>query len=204
MPGLWRIVRPVLAGWKKAIVNRPYGLKEMGSGSYFIRPWRLQGRPNIGIGRRTSILRGSNVCAIDRYDNYTFSPSLWIGDEVYIGPNVFLTAIDRISIGDRCVLSQDVYITDFFHGFGPEDGMIMKQNLKSNGPVTIGDDCFLGYRVAVMPNVTLGDWCIVGVNSVVTHSFPAYSMIAGTPARLIKVYSHELKEWVRPSIPAKD
>jgi acetyltransferase-like isoleucine patch superfamily enzyme len=50
-----------------------------------------------------------------------------------------------------------------------------------------------------MPAVTLGPHCIVGANSVVTRSFPGYVMLGGLPARLIKVYSHELKTWVVPS-----
>ncbi|WP_396275136.1 acyltransferase [Granulicella aggregans] len=73
----------------------------------------------------------------------------------------------------------------------------MRQNLESKGPIVIGDNCFLGYRVAVTPGVTLGEWCVVGANSVVTKSFPPYSMIAGAPARMIKRYSLEERAWVR-------
>jgi acetyltransferase-like isoleucine patch superfamily enzyme len=72
----------------------------------------------------------------------------------------------------------------------------MEQSLISKGPVVIGRSCFLGFRVAVMPGVTLGEHCVVGANSTVTRSFPAYSMIGGSPARILKRYSQTLGRWV--------
>lgn len=71
----------------------------------------------------------------------------------------------------------------------------MEQPLESKGPVRIGARCFLGYRAAVMPGVTLGEHCVVGANSVVTRSFGSFSMVAGSPARLIKVYSAATGKW---------
>lgn len=177
------------------------GLKHLGADSWVIRPRRIQGRKYTEIGSNSVVLSGSNICAIADYEGNTYSPSISIGDHVYIGHHVWITAIGSISIGNGCVFSEHVYVTDFFHGFSPERGLIMQQGLETKGGVCIGANCFLGFRVAVMPGVVLGDWCIVGANSVVTRSFPPYSMIAGSPARLIKVYSHEQRRWVPASQP---
>jgi acetyltransferase-like isoleucine patch superfamily enzyme len=136
--------------------------------------------------------------AIRDYQGKKYGSSISIGNDVYIGRHVFLVAAQGITIADGCVLSEQVYITDENHGYNPLAGPIMQQALESKGPVVIGPNCLLGYRTAVMPGVTLGEWCIIGANSVVTHSFPSFSMIAGAPARLIKVYSHELQDWVKP------
>jgi len=47
-----------------------------------------------------------------------------------------------------------------------------------------------------MSGVTLGEHCVVGANSVVTRSFPAGSMVAGCPAKLVKAFSPEAGDWV--------
>lgn len=136
------------------------------------------------------------MLAISKYAGKKYRGAISVGNGVYIGRHVYLTAAEGISIGDGCVLSEHVYITDLNHGYHPERGPIMLQDIEIKGAVKIGANCFLGYRCVVTSGVTLGDWCIVGANSVVTRSFPAYTMIAGSPARLIKVYSHDLREWV--------
>lgn len=56
----------------------------------------------------------------------------------------------------------------------------------SSKPVKIGKNVWIGEGVSIMPGVTLGDNVIVGANAVVTHSFPADSVIAGCPARVIR------------------
>ena len=127
---------------------------------------------------------------------YSYSPTIRIGDNVYIGSYVNIGAIDCVKIEDGCVLSEYIYITDNLHGMHPDRGPIMEQPLESKGPVHIRCNCFLGFRVSVMPRVTLGEHCIVGANSVVTHSFPAYSMIVGSPAKLIKRSDLETRQWV--------
>ena len=56
----------------------------------------------------------------------------------------------------------------------------------SPGPVSIGDGSWLGIKVAVMPNVSIGKGCVIGANSVVTRDVPDYHIAAGAPARVIK------------------
>jgi acetyltransferase-like isoleucine patch superfamily enzyme len=187
-----------LAATLKHTVRRlfffPRGVR-LGRQSSIGRPWIVEGSSRIHIGERTTILNGPWLSAIEQYAGHSHQPRIEIGDDVYIGHHCCLTAIDAITIASGCVLSEYVYITDFMHGFRPDRGLIMQQPLESKGPVQIGEHTFLGYRVSVMPGVTLGAHCIVGAHSVVTHSFPAYSMIAGSPARLLKVYSPSTETW---------
>jgi phosphonate metabolism protein (transferase hexapeptide repeat family) len=52
--------------------------------------------------------------------------------------------------------------------------------------VTIGHDTWIGHGVVIMPGVTIGNGAVVGSNSVVTKDVPAYAIVAGAPAKLIR------------------
>ena len=188
---MWTLVRHRLRTIKRQLLYRPRGLKELGEGSVILRPRKISGANFVSVGNRTAIHTGSQIYALGEYEGVTYNPKLKIGEDVYIGPHVCLTTCNSLTIGDRCVLSQYVYITDFLHGFSPGSVPIMEQPLESKGPVNIGRGCFIGFRASIMPGVTLGEHCVVGTNSVVTRSFPPYSMIAGCPAEVIKVYCRE-------------
>jgi acetyltransferase-like isoleucine patch superfamily enzyme len=151
----------------------------------------------LSIGKDTAIYPDAYITPLKEWVGLRYTPKIKIGDGVYIGRHAYFAAIDSIEIENGCVLSEYVYITDHAHGFHPESGPIMKQQLESKGPVHIGRNCFLGFRTSIMPGVTLGEHCVVGANSVVTRSFPAYSMVAGCPAVLMKIFSVETGAWVR-------
>lgn len=178
------------------LLQRPGGLAALGALSRIERPRILQGRRHIHIGTATHIKSDGYIAAITNYAGSQYAPRVCIGNDVYIGRSAYISCCDQVNIGNGTVLSEHVYITDLNHGFDPTAGLIMKQALESKGAVSIGENCFLGYRAVIMPGVSLGNWCIVGANSVVTHSFPAYSMIAGTPARLIRQYQANERRWV--------
>ena len=61
-----------------------------------------------------------------------------------------------------------------------------RKSLESAFPITIGEDCWLGGNVTVCPGVTIGDRCVIGAGSVVTHDIPSDSLAAGNPCRVIR------------------
>ncbi|PSW57645.1 acyltransferase [Photobacterium leiognathi] len=61
----------------------------------------------------------------------------------------------------------------------------------------MGDDSFIGYGVHINPNITIGKNCIIGARAVVTKNIPDYCVVAGNPAKIIKKYNFEKKEWIR-------
>lgn len=166
----------------------------MGRGCLIYKPLLLSNPRFIHIDDSTMIRKGARMETIVLDEAQP--PSLVIGKNVNIEQNVHLICSSRLAIGDGSVLSGSVYMNDCSHGLDPAAGLIMKQPLIHGGDVVIGKGCFLGIRSAIMPGVILGDHCVVGANSVVTKSFPAYSMVAGAPARLIRRYDHEKKAWV--------
>lgn len=119
-----------------------------------------------------------------------------VEEGVYIGRFANIHTGSLIKIGKHTVLSDYVYLSTLAHGIEPIKGPIMSQETFDKGEIVLGENVFLGFGVKVMPNVKLDDWCIVGAGSVVTKSFPAFSMIAGNPAKLIKKYDFTNNEWV--------
>lgn len=173
----------------------PRGI-EAGTGARVQWPHRISHPESIQLGARTYIHRNALITPIHEYEGHRYNPKISIGSDVYIGPNLFLGCVSRVVIGDGSVLSEYVYINDCSHGLDPTAGLIMKQPLIPGGDIVIGKACFIGLRAAIMPGVTLGDHCVVGINSVVTRSFPAYSMVCGSPARLVRRFDPELNSWV--------
>lgn len=168
------------------IALRPVGLKSVGARSRIYYPRILRGKRAISIGSGTRIHPHAWLEAIHAYGAQCFDPCIEIGDNVSIGQHVVITATSRVTIGDGCLFSQSVYISDTFHDVTlPSDAPLGELPLVMRGEVTIGRRCFIGIRACVLPGVTLGDGCVVGANSVVTQSFEAGSIIAGSPARRV-------------------
>jgi acetyltransferase-like isoleucine patch superfamily enzyme len=185
----------IKAGIQQSRSRPPLGLNA-GAKVKVDRPHRISAPSHITVGDRTWIGSDALISPIVNYAGERFSPRIIIGKDVYIGPHLYLAAIGRVTIGDGCVFSEHVYINDCSHGLNPEAGLIMQQKLIHGGDIEIGPACFLGYRCAILPGVRLGAHCVIGINSVVTKSFPDNSMVAGSPGRLIKTWSAEMQKWV--------
>ena len=102
--------------------------------------------------------------------------------------NCHIGCIESVEIGKNVLLGSKVYITDHFHGNITADDVDVppQERTLSSKPVRIGNNVWIGDNVTVLPGVSLGDNVIVGANAVVTHSFPANTVIAGCPAKIIK------------------
>lgn len=142
--------------------------------------------------------------------------AIQIGSDVLIGPHISLSAgmaptqeliNDRIvSIGDRCLIGRhssivghlsitieedvffgpNVYVTDQNHSVDRLDLPIGKQS-KPEEPVVIGAGSWLGTNSVVLPGVTIGKHVAVGAGSVVTSDVPDYAVVAGAPARVLRI-----------------
>ena len=115
---------------------------------------------------------------------------LHIGAHSYVGMNTIIEGFnEKISIGAYVSMAPNVYIMS---GSGPNASEAMQRVFPIvKAPVTIGDHAWIGAGAVIMPGVAIGKYCVVAVNSFVNKSFPDYSVIGGSPARLIRELSAE-------------
>jgi acetyltransferase-like isoleucine patch superfamily enzyme len=171
--------------------------KIIGEDPHLARPVYLMGGQYISIGKEFASLPGLRIECWDKYIEDKFTPVLTIGDNVKMNYNVHIGCINRISIGNNVLFASNIYISDHSHGL--TNGLDMHiqpalRSLVSKGPVIVKDNVWIGENVSIMPDLTIGKGCIIGANSVVTKSFPDYSIIAGVPAKLIRTINKNIYE----------
>jgi len=111
-----------------------------------------------------------------------FGKNLILGKGVFINIGCSFQDTGGIAIGDGSLIGHGSILTTLNHGVDPNrrDDMIP-------APVAIGRRVGLGAGVTVVPGVTIGDGAIVGAGSVVTKDVPANAIVAGVPAKLIRM-----------------
>ena len=109
---------------------------------------------------------------------------LSVGNRSQLGQNARLNGC--ITMGDDCVMGPDVVMMAIGHEFSDRKIPINLQGATEEKPIIIGNDCWIGTRVIVLPGVSIGSHSIVAAGAVVTKSFPEYSIIGGVPAKLLK------------------
>ena len=92
-----------------------------------------------------------------------------------------------------------IFIADHNHQYEDPSKPIYMQGVKfsKSDRVEISDDTWIGAKVAICGNIRIGKHCVIGANSVVTKDVPDYSVAAGIPAKVIKKYDFEKKEWIK-------
>lgn len=132
----------------------------------YLRPLSsdIKGLRNLSVGDGTSIPKGTTI--------YCTEAPCTIGRKVVFGPN------PTIITGDHRIDLIGKYLID----------ITVDEKLPENDrPVTIEDDVWVGANVTILKGVTIGRGSVVAAGAVVTKSFGPYSIIAGVPARLLKM-----------------
>ena len=157
---------------------RPEDLAQVGADCVF-EPGVLVFHPeNVSLGQNVyvghySILKGY-------YKN-----RLQIGDETWIGQQCFFHAAGGLTIGSKVGIGPGVKILTSRHGDTPRSQAIFDGPLELSA-VTIEDGADLGVGAIIMPGVTVGRGAQVGAGAVVTRDVPPYTIVAGSPARILR------------------
>lgn len=109
---------------------------------------------------------------------------LTIGDATFINAGLQILSAGRVTIGAHCFIGPNCQLYTPNHH--PYDKELRREGWQYDSPITIGDDCWFGGSVIVLPGVTIGDNVVVGAGAVVTKDVPSNVMVAGNPARVIK------------------
>ncbi|MFT3855146.1 MAG: DapH/DapD/GlmU-related protein [Ilumatobacteraceae bacterium] len=122
-------------------------------------------------------------------------PVVRIGDRCLIGRNSSIVGHLRIDIGDDVWTGPNVYITDQNHGYEDLDEPISRQT-QPEQEVTIGAGSWLGTNTVVLPGARIGRHVTVGAGSVVRGELPDFCVAVGTPAKVVRF--HDGHDWLRP------
>ncbi len=167
--------------------------KSIGNG-VSIRPILNTTHPeNISLGDDVSL---GLFCWVGTNTDLKEKPKLTIGNRVHIGAYSMIIAANKINIGNNVLMSERVTILDHAHGYEEIEKPVIDQPIVSKGEITIEDDCFIGINSVIMGNVKIGKHAIIGANAVVTHDVPAFCVVAGQPAKIIKQYDFKKKKWL--------
>jgi len=154
--------------------------------------WRTHGM--VFFGRRLAL-------QIARRGRVEFGRLVWIGDgtkirchegvveigaKTVLGQECTISAYRRVRIGEQCVIADRAMFIDFDHGVVEVERPIREQGIYKRD-VEVGSNVWIGYGACILRGVTVGDNSIVGTNSVVTRDVPANAVVAGIPARVIRM-----------------
>lgn len=158
---------------------------------------------NVNINNPQSVFLGSKVGIgantflgpVVEYAGIVYNPKIIIGDGTWIGKNCSIAAINKVKIGKNVLFAGSVHITDHSHGYEDILNPIAPQPLITKGPVIIEDNCWLGFGCEILSGVHIGEHSIVAARAVVTKNVPAYSIVAGNPAKIVKQYNFQTCKW---------
>jgi acetyltransferase-like isoleucine patch superfamily enzyme len=174
------------------------------------RRWRTDGP--VFLGRRLQLQIGPD-------GEVRFGRFVWIGDgskirchegvveigeKTVMGQECTISAYQRVRIGEQCVIADRAMFIDFDHGVVEVERPIRLQGIYKRD-VEVGSNVWIGYGACILRGVRVGDNSIIGTNSVVTKDVPANAVVAGVPAKVVRMRGapKELR-WPNPVEPDPD
>ena len=162
---------------------------------------RVIGGRHISFGRGVYAERNLWLEAVTSYRSQQFDPKIAIGDHVCFSDGVHISSIASISIGSHSLFGSRIYVSDHNHGIYRGESQSNPQEapahrlLGGGGPVVIGENVWIGDNSVIIGPATIGRGAIIGANSVVRGAVPPYTIVAGAPAKPIKIFNPETGSW---------
>lgn len=165
---------------------------KFGFPSYIGKPIFIGNFKRIFIGKKVRIFPGSRMEVVSDAASIVFE------DDISIGQNLHIISGGNLVIKTKTTISANVLITNIDHAYHEINQHILQQPHIIKDTL-IGENCFIGYGSVIQAGTVLGKQCIVGANAVVRGVFPDYSVIVGSPAKMVKRYNLQNKNWEKIS-----
>ncbi len=171
------------------------------------RRWRTDGLVFLGrhleleVGRSGEIHFGRFVWIGDGTKIRCHEGLVEIGEKTVMGQECTISAYQHVRIGEQCVIADRTMFIDFDHGIVEVERPIRLQGIYKRD-VEVGSNVWIGYGACILRGVSIGDNSVIGTNAVVTKDVPANAVVAGSPARVIRMREapKDLR-WARPVEP---
>jgi len=168
---------------------------------------KLEGMLFLGGGVKLQIGRTANV----RFGRFVWighgtkirchEGEVRIGDKTVLGQECTISAYQHVSIGEQCIVADRVMLIDFDHNVSEVERPIRAQGIYKRD-VRVGNNVWIGYGAQILRGVSVGDNAIVGASAVVTKDVPANAVVAGMPARIVRMReAPETLRWREPVEP---
>jgi acetyltransferase-like isoleucine patch superfamily enzyme len=138
---------------------------------------RANTQREIRIGADTSVLE---QCLLTANEGH-----IHIGARSWLGAGTYLYGNGNITIGNDVLIAARCSLNTVSHNHAALDQPINNQGINV-APIHIEDDVWIGLHAVILQGVTIGRGAIVGAGSLVNKDVPAYSIVAGTPARIVR------------------
>ncbi len=145
--------------------------------------FRLSPRPLWGWRNALLRLFGAKLGANVRFDRLSHVEQPWhleVGEGCGIGRGAFLYSFGKITLGRNVTVSQFAHLCAGSHDYRDPAMPLLKP------PIVIGDQAWICADAFVGPNVTVAEGAIVAARAVAVKDVPAWSIVAGNPAKVIK------------------
>ena len=171
------------------IIGKPL-FKDFGEGVRIVFPLRIVGSKYIALGSNVTVQFGAYIAVIKNEK----TPLLQIQSGTLVGNYVHIICTKSIVIEEKVLISDKVYISDNLHGYQNIAIPISEQPLTQLSDVIIGSGTWIGENVCII-GASIGKNCVIGANSVVTKNIPNFTVAVGSPAKPVKRYCTEAKQW---------
>jgi acetyltransferase-like isoleucine patch superfamily enzyme len=132
----------------------------------------------VSLGRWSWLGQG---CKIRAHEGHVS-----IGAKSVLGQECTISAYQHVSIGRECIVADRVMLIDFDHGMVEVERPIREQGIYKRD-VRVGHNVWIGYGACLLRGVTVGNNSVIGTNSVVNKDVPGDAVVAGIPARVLRM-----------------